>query len=222
MKPVVVIHIPKTAGTSLRKIIKNNYDARELFFVYDNHPKHHSLKELRNLNKTEIDKLKIIMGHFPFKRSLFLSENSRFLTVLREPVERTVSYYHHVMTYNNGWKGNKASLLDYLDNSGDQQMVNHQTRVLSGMDDPITEKHVEQAIKNMDKYFLHVGISENFSGFVNEAGNLLGWQDKNITYENRSTNRPEVPSFSIYELSRIKEANKHDLALYEYVKSRLK
>ena len=126
------------------------------------------------------------------------------------------------MTYNNGWKGNKASLLDYLDNSGDLQMVNHQTRVLSGMDDPITEKHVEQAIKNMDKYFLHVGISENFSGFVNEAGNLLGWQDKNITYENRSTNRPEVPSFSIYELSRIKEANKHDLALYEYVKSRLK
>ena len=221
MKPVVIIHIPKTAGTSLRKIIKNNYASDELFFVYDKHPDFHSISDLKNINSRVLEKYKIIMGHIPFNKNLLSTENFRFFTIMRKPVERVISYYHHIMSHNDEWRGRITSLLEYLETSGDLQLQNQQTRMLSGMKGhPITDKHLEQAIKNIDLYFEHVGISENFTESIDYLHNLLGWKNTAILYENVSVNRPAVTSYSVYELNRIREVNQFDISLYEHVRSK--
>ena len=146
----------------------------------------------------------------------------RFATIVRDPIERVISYYHHILTHNDEWRGRKTSLSKYLETSGDLQLQNHQTRVLSGVNDNlVSENHVMQAIKNINEDFIHVGISEKFDESVSYLCNLLSWRIKEMPHENVSVNRPDTTSFSITELNKIREINQFDIKLYEYVKNNL-
>ena len=221
-KPFVFIHVPKTAGTSLRKIIEKNYRPEQLFFVYDKHPGFYSINDMKKLKSEDIKNFKIIMGHFPFNKVFFPAEKMRFVTMVREPIERVISYYHHIMTHNNEWRGKRISLLKYLEISGDLQLQDHQTRVLSGVNhNPVTEVHFEKAIENISNYFDHIGLSERFNETVDYFINLLGWQEKELYYENVSIDRPDATSYSIYELDKIRENNQYDIKLYKYIKNKL-
>ena len=220
--PLIFIHLPKTAGTSLRKTIQINYRPGELFFMYGKNPDFHSMKELKQLDQNRFAQYKIIMGHFPFSKKLFPFEDRRFVTILRDPVRRVISYYRHVMSRDE-WKGREISLQEYIESSGDIQLRNHQTRLLSGMKrDPITEKHLEKAIRNLEKYFLHVGTSETFPQTIDRLHELLGWSKKKLFHENVTTNKQATTDyFSEDVLDRLREQNEYDIKLHECVTSRL-
>ena len=220
--PLIFIHLPKTAGTSLRKTIQINYRSGELFFMYGKNPDFHSMKELKQLDQSRFAQYKIIMGHFPFSKKLFPFEDRRFVTILRDPVRRVISYYRHVMSRDE-WKGREISLHEYIESSGDIQLQDHQTRLLSGMKrDPITEKHLEKAIRNLEKYFLHVGTSETFPQTVDCLYDILGWRKRKIFHENATLKKQATnDDFSEDVLNRLRELNKYDIKLYEYVTNHL-
>lgn len=54
--------IPKTAGTTLRKIVDNQYHASEIIHCNDKEQLNTRLKEM---NKKDIGKLKCVQGHHP-------------------------------------------------------------------------------------------------------------------------------------------------------------
>ena len=220
--PLIFIHLPKTAGTSLRRTIQKNYRSRELFFVYNRHPEFHSMDELWGFDPEDFTKYKIIMGHFPFKRKLFPFDDRRFVTIVREPVQRVISYHRHVMGRDE-WRGREISLIEYMQTSGDIQLQNHQTRLLSGMKpNPVTEKHLEQAIKNIEKYFLHAGTSERFADTVDCLHDLLGWRKKKVFYENVSPNQQATTdNYSEDILEKLRDINEYDFKLHKYVTNRL-
>ena len=218
--PLVVLHVPKTAGTSLRKIIKNNYIPEELLFVYDNHPNFFSTRELKNLSLEDINKFKVIMGHIQFDIKIFPCNKFNFLTFVRDPVNRVISYYHHVMTHNKVWSNKKISLLKYIETSNDLQLSNHQTRVLAGLGgNPVTDKHLKAAISNIDNYFCFVGISERFVESISFMAGMFNWENSSILHENASIGKPDAAFFSDMEIERIKELNKLDIELYNYIES---
>jgi hypothetical protein len=220
--PLIFIHLPKTAGTSLRRTIQKNYRSKELFFVYNKNPRFHSIDDLYNFVPEDFEKYKIIMGHLSFNRRLFPFNDRRFVTLVREPVQRCISYYHHVMNRRE-WRGRQQSLPEYMETSGDIQFQNHQTRLLSNMKrNPITGKHLENAIRNIEKYFLHVGTSETFPQTVEYLSMTLGWSKKKIFYEN-TTLKKQTTTDCLSEdiLDRLRELNEYDIKLYEWVSARL-
>src|SRR4026208_439750 len=83
------LHIPKTAGLSLTDFIKSQFAPFESNSTTD-------LSDFIKTPQEEIAKYKFIAGHFPYNVSNFVQRKLVYITVLRDPVERTVSHYAHI------------------------------------------------------------------------------------------------------------------------------
>src|SRR5262245_36888531 len=93
---VVYVHIPKTAGTSFRRLVASQFPER--FGVAPNTFTHAEVAEerLRAMLGEELPPL-AIGGHIVFGLNDALPANARYVTVLRDPVERTLSHYGYLV-----------------------------------------------------------------------------------------------------------------------------
>lgn len=220
-RPIVVLHIPKTAGTSLRRMIQDNYQANDLYFIYGKESGFTTIEDFKNLAEEEKSGVELFMGHLSFNLGLFPGLEPKFITLVRDPVDRVISYYHHVMNRHQEWRDKNMSLLKYIEISNDVQMNNNQTKMISGMHrQPVTEKHLQTAISNIENHFAYVGVSEEFNKSVDILCSLFNWEARTIYKENIAKNRPGRSYFSEYEINKIKELNRFDMRLYDYVKCR--
>ena len=220
-RQIVILHIPKTAGTSLRKLVQRNYKKGECFFVYEKKSRFTTIEEFTNLEQEERKKLKIVMGHLPCNPLCYSGMEPIYVTIMRKPVERVISYYNHIMTRKDGWVSNNVSLMKYLDESGDQQVSNHQTRIISGLGGiPITDDHLRTALHNLETSFLFTGLSEEYSESVRRLAALLNWTDVTIYRENQSRVKSGINYYSKYEIQKILELNQYDMELYNFVRAR--
>jgi hypothetical protein len=221
-QPLVFIHIPKTAGTSLRKLIQENYQADEIFYIYTKKDNYTTLGDLKNLTKTEKQRFKVFIGHVHFDKSLFDGINPLYVTFLRDPVARVISYYNHIMANRDAWINNKISLLKYIETSGDPQLSNQQTKIISGITSgAVTEKHLEHAIENIENRELDfIGLTEKYEEAIDQIAHKYGWFHKEIYKENVTGHNYGAEYYSDQELEKIIEINRLDYQLYEYVCSR--
>ncbi len=83
------LHIPKTAGTSFTDFISKQFHATE------SHPPQHISAFLKT-PRTVLDNYKFIAGHFFYNVDAFMHRKPVYITMLRDPLERTISHYSHV------------------------------------------------------------------------------------------------------------------------------
>lgn len=95
---IIFPHIPKCFGTSLKTQLEQA-DIR-IFFDYD-HPPHHAAYfqkacERRNRDYSLLDfgSFDLVFGHFPIQR--YCRPNYRYITLLRDPLERAVSQFFYL------------------------------------------------------------------------------------------------------------------------------
>ena len=86
---VYFLHIPKTAGTTLISIIDDHFNLESILHeqVWN--------KLLLKMPET-FSQFKLIRGHFGYGLYRILPKKPLFLTMLREPVDRTLSFYEHI------------------------------------------------------------------------------------------------------------------------------
>ncbi|MEX2524046.1 MAG: sulfotransferase family 2 domain-containing protein [Gammaproteobacteria bacterium] len=217
-QPIVILHIPKTAGTSLRKFVLENYEPEELFFIYSKDSHFTTQEDFKALTQEQKKNYKVFMGHIGFNPVQFKGLQPTYVSMVRDPVERILSYYHHIMNEREEWRGRNISLLKYLDTVGDSQLDNHQTRLLSGMHKrPVTDEHLQKAKQNIKKHFSHIGTTENFDDSVNELCRLFGWSKKEVPRKNVSEGRRKSDYYSDYEINQIRKLNQFDQKLYRFV-----
>ncbi len=86
--PLFFMHIPKTAGMSMRQYLREQYHPHEILPV-------ERWEDLRG-NDREVSSYRLVRGHFRYNLRELLAPDARVLVVLRDPLRRTVSALRHL------------------------------------------------------------------------------------------------------------------------------
>jgi hypothetical protein len=207
-KKLVFIHIPKTAGTSLRLLLESNYEEAERAAIYS----HQDLDE--NLAKALADpKIKCIYGHFPL-RPVIIASDATVVTLLREPIARSISHYNH---YSKRMNEKHTNLMEGVETPEDftklVQSNNRQTAFLSGylnQREFLEDSEVlRKALANFDRLDA-VGFTEHYAASIAYFGELLGWKNTLVEHHNSGGKKKEVGAKAVWE-----SMNEYDLPLYK-------
>lgn len=223
------VHIPKTAGSTLRTIIQNNYRPKEILFTDSAHP--HPFDEAKTLEPTEKDQINVVVGHYAYGMHQFFLQTAVYFTVLREPIARSLSEFYHINRYpNHGLhqlvRSGQMTIHDFLDHLGVVHSDNIQTRQIAGTyrtgpGEPCTPEMLTLAKKNLVNKFDLFGLTKRFDEFLLEISELLGWDRIYYQRQNVTQNRPKKRQLSPAEMTRIRAANQYDLELYAFAQERL-
>ena len=93
---LISLHIPKTAGTSFRNILKSVYGENQV--VRFDISRMGVVRMNENVyQKSKLPNVKVIHGHFTFQDlsgSFTLPETYKLITWMRDPVKRVISNYY--------------------------------------------------------------------------------------------------------------------------------
>lgn len=253
LNPVIIyLHIPKVGGSTLEKIIyshlhldKTNIvdsfgDGFHLIYSGIYHFKPNiSAGFFKEENFCVPDKIKMILsredlravlGHCWFGIHEYISKPSIYITLLRNPIERIVSLYHHLINWPwvKDWESKSSegmTLEEFVIKAPYSEIDNDQTRRISGLDPDIgkcTKATLKVAKENLRKHFSLVGVTERFNETLILLKRNLGWEQEILYYPKLvNKNRPSASSLPKQTLDAIRERNELDIELYEFANSLL-
>ena len=243
------LHLPKTAGGSLNRIIYSQVAStddpiEEENSIYRGVYHYSPLQRPVTLRKPVLDihpdaieilrtrNLKAIIGHFTFGIHQYLSGNSTYVTLLRNPVDRIISLYFHYTRKLGKQPEGKPSLAQFLSGfslpaKGLQEMQlitdNDQTRRISGLESSsgkCTNAMLKAAKRNLKSHFSVVGVTDRFDETVVLLQREFGWSDSYRYWPAHVARaRSEQTDVDEQTLDRIRELNEFDFALYEFAKA---
>lgn len=224
-----VVHLQKTAGTTLRDRFRATFDDTAIYpNATDGTDKRLSVISLDHLRQrwhARRDEIRLIAGHFPLSTVELLDAEFVTLSVLRPPIERTLSYLRHQK------KINRADREKGLEEIYDDPfrfhglIRNHMTRMFSiGADEmgpgdgaltntPDSPEQLERAkagVASLDAF----GLQPDFEAF---------WADLVDRYSlhpapSIRSNTTEPEDAPRHLIDRITEDNAADLELYEFAR----
>jgi hypothetical protein len=219
---VIFVHLPKTAGTTLRRIVERQYGCTSVLELYDSTYG----EELARLAENQMARVGALIGHFQFGAHVFVSRPSTYITLLRDPVDRVISHYYFVRRQPEHYLYAAAHAMDLrefviaLDSA---EPNNDQTRLLAGgilppHSDADWEQMLASAEANLRNHFTVVGLVEEFDRSLILMRHALRWRIPLYVRENAGRNRPKQQHVSDDTLQTIRDYNQADVALYEYAK----
>ncbi|NEQ41296.1 MAG: methyltransferase domain-containing protein, partial [Okeania sp. SIO3I5] len=204
---VISIHVPKTAGTTFKKVLRQIYHLEEIFFDY---PHRGDLRH--NMLTKPKPGIKVIHGHFPGNKYDSKFPEYRKIIWLRNPIKRLISLYFFWKTWQILVESDaenlppvKESSLTFLEFAERPDMANQ-----------IKSKFVQEQ-KLTDFYF--VGIQEFFSEDLYELKAMLNWPE----YELETQNSNPYPEYKLLLkevlsnqeiVNKISAINQEDIELY--------
>ncbi|MEF3312888.1 sulfotransferase family 2 domain-containing protein [Paenibacillus sp. GYB004] len=220
---VIVMHIPKTAGSTMRTFILDQYEPGQ---VYRSYREYGYGKQDRLTAQT-----RCIIGHDPFgTHHQQLTKPYTYATMLRDPVERVLSEFYYLKRWPRHDPYISAELekrnwdLDFYIGSTDEKFLNRtfntQTRYAAGQYSPDCPD-LELAKANLSRYFSVVGITDMFDDSLSWMRRQFGWRDTPYRNRNVAPGRPGEERPTGAQIARIAEMNGLDIKLYEWGKANL-
>jgi hypothetical protein len=216
---LIFLHIPKTAGTTLNRIIEWQYSPFAIFTM-DPYRIRATAERLKRLPEERRRRLRVVRGHLLYGIHEFLPQGATYVTMLREPVARVLSAYYFVLRrplhpLHRKLKRERLRVEDCLRLFPYRQ--NTQCRFIAGVEDAATgdERLLDIAKENLTKSFSVVGISERFEESLMLMAKTFDWEIP--SYENCkvSKTRPQIDPSAV---EMIRDHNRLDLELYEFGK----
>jgi hypothetical protein len=216
---LIFLHIPKTAGTTLNRIIEWQYGPFAIFTI-NPYRIQASTRRLRRLSEARRCRLRVVRGHLPYGIHQVLPQGASYITMLREPVARVLSAYYFILRrplhpLHRKLKRERLGIEECIRLFPDRQ--NLQCKFIAGVEDTASndEQLLETAKENLTKSFSVVGIAERFEESIMLMAKTFNWEIS--IYENCKVakTRPQVDSGAA---EMIREHNRLDLELYEFGK----
>lgn len=220
-------HLQKTAGTAFWRRLQRQFEPAALYpGPDDGRPPDTvlSVDHLRARWAARGDEIRMVTGHFPLCTTELLGVPFRTLTVLREPVERTLSFLRHHRAQTPADADRSLEAI-YEDPVRFELVHNHMVKMLSldvaemtdGALTPVAFDaarlaRAEAALATVDV----VGFQEDFEDFCAVLVRRYGWDLGDPVFMNRTEPVEVPPSFR----ARIAADNALDLELYEHARAR--
>jgi hypothetical protein len=222
------VHIQKTAGGTLRRNIAENLQPGELYpaggtFDADPLDAYWSIPRLRSLPPERKAQIRAYVGHFPYIASQLVGSDVVTLTVLRDPVERTISY----LKMRSGDPERQGMSLEQIyEHPFDFPCFihNHQTKIFAMTTDDkletfmdvieIDDDRVEIAKRQLAQVDV-LGLQEDYPAMLERVARRFGWPVGEVESTHVSQGEWTVPD-SLRE--RISHDNAIDIEFYEFAR----
>jgi hypothetical protein len=233
---IAFLHIPKTAGTTLNSILAREYAPDECHEIMMRGmswilPKpaiirrplisFSKIRRLRSAARNQPN-LRLVRGHFDLSIARHLPADTRFFTLLRDPVERAISHYYHYRRRPVDRihpLAMRSTLTEWVSACGIVEMDNGQTRRLAGEMNlacgRVTPATLERAMSRLAQFAV-VGLTERFDESVLLLQHAFGWKRQSAAASNVGENRPARVEVSEAALQVIEDCNRFDRELYRF------
>jgi hypothetical protein len=220
--PLVFVHVPKAAGSTFTAILRHHYPGAAFdggINVFQRFEQAIPRLEEAGANPD----LRAISAEVTYGLAERYLPDARYVTILREPVERTLSQFWFFKA------GRGAGLVrPELPSPGPNLTLagafearhlldNLQTRMLCGLIspfDPLPPNALDQAKRMLAERFLAVGTTERFDELLALLNLELGWPT--LPYRRVQVNRNAREAPSPDQVRLLEEANLLDLELFAH------
>ena len=226
---MIFLHVPKTAGTTLHHILERCYPRNQICSFKD--PNYRSeLENFQKLSTETREAYRLIKGHLSFGFHRHLPGRSTYITFLREPVARALSFYHYARSHPEHYL---YPLLgdDHVDlkillrqrTPTTHELFNLQTSMVAGdeWDDPerpADRAALERAKQNLRSHFDVVGLTEEFDTSLGLLRRRFGWKVRFYTRKNVTRRKDQIDNLDPETHSLLREANALDIELYQFAR----
>jgi len=212
-KPHIVIHLPKTGGTTWGILARRNEDLYRFrqfwYFIQRN--------ELPYISRC---KQGTLFGHFRYGVHFWYPNSTfNYVSMLREPVDRVLShyFYHKTEPRDPGHRlALEMSLEEWINKS--KNAHNRMTAFLSGMVYQEQNEHTLDLAKAHLERFGFVGLTEKFDQSVVMMKYFLGWKRLRYFVRKQTREKPHRHDIPESTIALIREYNKYDVELYDLAK----
>ncbi len=218
---LVFLHIPKTAGMTFGQVMRRQFARGEVVNLNADDPPE-AVRAWRALPDRLRARVKCVYGHLPLTSAMFGDQPASYITMLRDPVERSVSEYYYALRrpehgLHRVLRRERMTLDQFVTTGLVTQICNEQVRRLSGADGPVQSgEFLDKALDNFRKHVVIAGLTERFDETLLLCRDLLGWN--RLFYERINVNRlrPALDRVSSVTLAALESMNRLDRELYRY------
>ena len=233
---ILFVHIPKTAGTTLRVLLEEQY-ARQPWLTVQ-HDIRAERERLARMPESERASLRFVFGHMEWGWHDLLPEdrNYAYTTILRDPVERVLSLYSHCKIKGHYLEPEVRGMdiVRFLASGVTMTCDNGMVRQLCGRDrflqapwadmsvplGGMTEDDLGMAIKHINKCAV-VGVQEKLGVYLEKCRRAFAWRNVLAGHHNVSRwSRVQRKDLSKKQLTAVEAATRLDRVLYEHAVER--
>jgi hypothetical protein len=186
-----------------------------------------------------LDRIRYVSGHMPMGVHRLFDRPAKYITVVRDPVERVVSLFHFLAQQGSPFlrDGKPMSFEDYVESRDDIHLNDYQVRAVSGCPDldadapaagglvtsgAVERRHLEAAKRVIEEHFLAIAPVEQLTELALLVRRIYGWPLRRLQneYKNSTRKRPRGKEISPRLIRIIEERNSHDMELFEWVSKR--
>jgi len=218
---VIFLHLPKTAGSTLRGVMVRQYDPAESHLIA--RPVWDNFEAFKAWPEAERHRIRFLYGHMGFGLHAWMKPPVTYATMLRDPVERVLSHFHSARSGTvaelRGRIPREMTVGDYVREQVSGELDNGQVRLLSG--EPfvefggVTRDHLEAAKVHLRDHFAVVGVTERFDEALVMMRDALGWR-RRIAYLRRNVTAEPRARVSAEDLAVVRDASRLDAELHAY------
>jgi hypothetical protein len=217
-RAVVFLHIPKTGGTTLNRIIEWQYSPLSIFTV-DPFRVRATVERFKRFPERRRLRYKVVRGHLHYGIHDYLPQGADYITLLREPAARVLSSYYFILRrplhpLHRKLKTGRVGVEEFLRLTAHRQ--NLQCRFIAGLNRgaPCDETTLAVAMENLHCFRI-VGLCERFDESLSLMMQCFGWRVG--SYQNWKVAKWR-PALDSGVLDMIREQNRFDVQLYKFAK----
>jgi hypothetical protein len=218
------VHVMKTGGSTFRQHVRANFEP-EARYPDDEHDGDLLLAKLSvstvlGLPAERRERIRIFTGHFPYCVATMLGRPLTTLTILRDPVERTISH----LKQEQASRPPGRSLEEVYEDPRTQRLVrDHQVRMFAFTAEDQFETFAEPLDIDEDRFAIAcrhlaavdvVGFQERFDAFLDAVVDRYGWVRAPVASVRVSEPVPVPPALR----RRIAADSQADIAFHEFAR----